>query len=442
MSDEEEEPAKKRLRTSSPIPADPLISGISPREESRYSGPLAHTSANVSPIGSEGSLGIGVSDPSLDRSDLFADMPGVPEVSFAEVVANMDIEDTPTIQFTEMENFYNNLNVGHNLGTVRLTDMIEAYLNDPSYLFIRSLNSGTFGDVYKAIYTEHINWRPHQQEVSAIKVVPTTPTTNAIQEREIVDFLTEEGSQHPNIIEFYDCFQGPMTTYIVMEFGPIGDLHSQLRIVNNAQQLAWVPLQSVFARHVIRGVAEGVRHLFSLNIIHGDIKPENVMLFWGPAALPINDRRVHWVPKLTDFSNSRADPYGGEILVNRPLCSLHMASPESYQQMIYFAKPADVYSVGALLLAMLTARYSFVPPIPPGVQITQQQLIILSTTMKSDMNYVHLVTMAFPQPLQDSLVGLLNSVPDYRMTIYDFLASPWFALPVGAPGVEYNPDEP
>ena len=125
-------------------------------------------------------------------------------------------------------------------------------------------------------------------------------------------------SPHQNILHFIEMFSSAddIAHYIVSELAPIGDLDSLLTQENEAGDVVQYPLKPLYARHLIRGVANGVQHLLSLGICHGDIKLENILMFWNQQNFG-NDYRlnrfIRMVPKLCDFSNSASGEPGSEL---------------------------------------------------------------------------------------------------------------------------------
>lgn len=144
--------------------------------------------------------------------------------------------------------------------------------------------------------------------------------------------------EHPNIVKVYDTFAEHNTYYYTMEYLPNGSLDDLL--VNGA-----IPEER--AIKYIKGVASGLAKMHSMNMIHLDIKPSNIML-------NNNDEAV-----IIDFgSTKRYDSLGVECTGNPLVLSNRYAAPElfSNKSLTHFSPKADVYSLGATLFAMLTKR--------------------------------------------------------------------------------------
>ena len=133
-----------------------------------------------------------------------------------------------------------------------------------------------------------------------------------------VDILIQ--SPHQNILRFIEVFssEDDFGHYFVSELAPIGDLDSVLNEVNAAGDMVWYPLKPLYARHLILGVANGVQHLLSLGICHGDIKLENILIFWSQQTFGYDyrlSRFIRMVPKLCDFTNSEMGEPGSKLFL-------------------------------------------------------------------------------------------------------------------------------
>lgn len=76
--------------------------------------------------------------------------------------------------------------------------------------------------------------------------------------------------QHPNIIHLYGLFKSERYCYFLMELAENGDL---LDYIN-----ARGSLPEPEARHVFRQMARAIAYCHSVNVIHRDLKCENIML--------------------------------------------------------------------------------------------------------------------------------------------------------------------
>jgi serine/threonine protein kinase len=153
----------------------------------------------------------------------------------------------------------------------------------------------------------------------------------------------------------------------VSELSEIGDLFDATQRITETGEQIWALIEEFEAKHLIRGFAEGLRHMHSLGIAHGDLKPENILLFFDEIQEHKIDGFDQFLPKITDFSNSRMrrphDP-PNQIIKKYRLCSYSYAAPKSHvrknrwgefdrESISYGMLRADVYSLGVCLLALL-----------------------------------------------------------------------------------------
>ncbi|MCU7939322.1 MAG: serine/threonine protein kinase [gamma proteobacterium symbiont of Bathyaustriella thionipta] len=141
--------------------------------------------------------------------------------------------------------------------------------------------------------------------------------------------------KHPNIIPVYDVGRVGIHFYHSMEYLEGGDLEA--RIAEG--------IDPSTALEIILELADALYLIHSQGIIHGDIKPANIVF------------RSDDCPVLTDFGISRRTEVSDLQLDNSDniLASPSYASPEMMQRQ-NFDQKVDIYSLGIMLYEMLVGE--------------------------------------------------------------------------------------
>lgn len=149
--------------------------------------------------------------------------------------------------------------------------------------------------------------------------------------------------QHPNVISIYDVFEENNTAYYVMEYID-GDTLSD--IVKRQG-----PMDAYTAREFIFKIAEALSYIHSNNLLHLDIKPQNVMV-----------RRSDFHVTVIDFGLAKQYDSEGNQTSSTPVgVSQGYAPPEQYEQGAgnTFTPATDIYALAATYYYITTGK---VPP--------------------------------------------------------------------------------
>ncbi|KAI6173699.1 Serine/threonine-protein kinase mig-15 [Aphelenchoides besseyi] len=148
-------------------------------------------------------------------------------------------------------------------------------LQDPTGLFklIEMVGNGTYGQVYKALHR-------NTSQMTAIKIM----NINEEEEEEIkmeINMLRRYSLDNPNIAKYFGAFIKKIPSsngkrldqlWLVMEFcgsGSVTDLVKSTK--GNSLEEDWIA-------YICREVLNGLSHLHKHNVIHRDIKGQNVLL--------------------------------------------------------------------------------------------------------------------------------------------------------------------
>lgn len=203
------------------------------------------------------------------------------------------------------------------------------YLID-RYEILSKVGAGGMADVYKA--KDHILGR-----IVAIKVMRA-------EFSEDVNFVTKfrseaqsaAGLEHPNIVNIYDVGSENGLHFIVMEYVEGITLKTY---VEKKGQLSFKEATSIAIQ-----VARGIEAAHGKEIIHRDIKPQNIIIS--------TEGKV----KVTDFGIARA--ISSNTISAEVMGSVHYASPEQARNGFVDGR-SDIYSLGIVMYEMVTGRVPF-----------------------------------------------------------------------------------
>jgi eukaryotic-like serine/threonine-protein kinase len=203
---------------------------------------------------------------------------------------------------------------------------------DDRYEVIKKLGSGGMADVFLA------NDRLLGRQV-ALKVLSSR---YAHDEQFIERFRREASSaaglNHPNIVQIYDRGEAEGTYYIAMEYLEGRSLKEII--------LKYAPLSPDLVTSVSFQILEGLRFAHRRDVIHRDIKPQNIIID--------NDGRV----KVTDFGIARAGSASTMTEAGSILGTAHYLSPEQAQGQPVEAA-SDLYSLGVVMYEMATGKLPY-----------------------------------------------------------------------------------
>ncbi len=153
---------------------------------------------------------------------------------------------------------------------------------------------------------------------------------------------------HPNIVSIYDVGREGDIHYLVMEYVEGENLKSLIKREGRVELR--------FAAEIAGQVAEALQHAHENNIVHRDVKPQNIMITRSGRA------------KLTDFGIAREATAATLTQSDTIVGSVHYLSPE--QARGETAGPAsDIYSLGVVLYEMVTGVLPFGGDTPIGVAL-------------------------------------------------------------------------
>jgi len=203
------------------------------------------------------------------------------------------------------------------------------------YKIIEQVGQGGMGVVYKAKDTK-------LDRFVAIKFLP--PHLSVADENKL-RFMREAKSaaalNHSNILAVYEIDEQNGSMFIVMEFVEGQTLKSY---ISNLTSGTGVPVLQ--ALEWIEQLAQGLKSAHELNIIHRDIKTENIMIS--------KDGRL----KIMDFGLAKLNSDNGLTKTKTSVGTLSYMSPEQAQG-VSADHRCDIWSLGVVFYEILTGELPF-----------------------------------------------------------------------------------
>jgi len=254
------------------------------------------------------------------------------------------------------------------------------------------LGAGGMGEVYRAedtklrrtVAIKRMSPRVHGDPIEAARLLREGQRASALN--------------HPNIAAIYDVIEEKGEILLVMEYIEGKTLRERM----------WSPISMAEFLAIAMQCAEGLAAAHDQRIVHGDIKPENIMLA---------GQRV----KILDFGIARRLVGSDPTEATQSLLSITLSTsgtpgymaPEVLQQKIYDGR-ADLFSLGLVFYEMLGGQHPFLTDSFAG---TVGRVLHLEPPSLLEIN------RSVPAPLAGVVEHLLEKDPDSRYpTAHDLLA--------------------
>lgn len=337
------------------------------------------------------------------------------------------IDPDGTLQYTVVQN----LSVGRNTDeTLRVLDALqvgglcpagwtsadglfdaEALLRSGTalghYRIREQLGAGSFGNVFEA-------WDTRLERVVALKVLHSQGVDARAEA--ILEARSAARLNHPNVCTIYSVDEVDGMPIIVME---------RLHGVPLGELLEQGPLEPTRFLRLAIGMASGILAAHQQGILHGDLKPANIVVTSGDH------------PKILDFGLSRSHRRSASESIKNTKTSSEASSDNADQTMIIVApdqtaaatisgtpaymspeqasgqiagSASDVFALGLIFFEMVTGRRAMPEQSPLSILLKLRQEN-LATTLIADI----------PLEWQSLIVPMLSSAPVDRPTMTQVL---------------------
>ena len=218
----------------------------------------------------------------------------------------------------------------------------------------KSLGQGTFGEVFYTTIKGDPN--PYATKVYDREKIEKSPDLYNYLKAEITIL---KNLNHPNIVKLKEVKKTKKHFYLVMEYCNGGELKSFLDKYKEKFKHAFT---EEIVQYLMRQIMSAMYYLHSNNIMHRDIKLENILLKFDSLEDKENLNIMKSQVKIIDFgfatNNSLAISIVGNPLNMDPLILKKLTSNGRIKKLGYDAK-IDVWSLGSICYEMLIGKSAF-----------------------------------------------------------------------------------
>ena len=178
-------------------------------------------------------------------------------------------------------------------------------------------------------------------ETVAVKIMPAHMANNAtLLKRFEQEFRAASRLDHPNIVRALDYGEAEAMPYLVMEFVEGESLGQRIEREGRIPEAE--------AIRIIAQVAQGLHRAHKQNLVHRDVKPDNILV------------TPEGVAKLADLGLVKEMETDLNLTkTGRGLGTPHFMAPEQFRNAKSANARCDIYSLGATLYQMVTGELPF-----------------------------------------------------------------------------------
>ncbi|XP_067675965.1 serine/threonine-protein kinase 33-like [Haliotis asinina] len=265
-----------------------------------------------------------------------------------------------------------------------------------SYEVGKKLGQGSFGKVHEAQHREtKKSWA-----IKSINKEKAGSSALKLIEREVAIL---KRVHHPNIIQLNEVLESPTRMFLVMELCDGGEMADSLKDNKHFSEAD--------TKTVIRRLASAISYLHKNDIVHRDIKLENILLSQNPDD---PDDKLHI--KVTDFGLSVVKGGAGHDNMMQDFCGTPMyMSPEIIDNKTY-SQQCDVWAMGVIMYIMLCGY----PPFRSNDEDSLYEII-----KKGEVDFSEEPWPSISEEAKMCIQRMLKVDPAHRMSAAEVLDHAW-----------------
>ncbi|XP_051005328.1 serine/threonine-protein kinase 33 [Acomys russatus] len=266
------------------------------------------------------------------------------------------------------------------------------------YTFRRILGQGSFGMVSEAIDRETgAKWA-----IKKVNKEKAGSSAMKLLERE-VNIL--KIVKHKHIIHLEQVFETPQKMYLVMELCEDGELKEVLERKGYFSENE--------TRLIIQSLASAIAYLHNKDIVHRDLKLENIMV---KSSFLDDNNEMNLNIKVTDFGLAVKKHGSRSEAMMQTTCGtpIYMA-PEVINAHDY-SQQCDIWSIGVIMYILLCGE-------PPFLANSEEKLFEL--IRKGELRFENPIWESISDSAKSVLKQLLKVDPAHRITAKELLDNQW-----------------
>ena len=268
----------------------------------------------------------------------------------------------------------------------------ESRMED-NYKILCELGRGGFGSVFKV---QHYKTKTIYAMKVVRKINKTFQEGNQTFLQEIEILITLE---HPNIIKIYEYYEDEINYYLITEYVSGGELFD------------YIERDTTFceskAKKIIKQILQALNYLHSNNLVHRDIKSENILVEYSYAEH--DDVNI----KIIDFGTCNYVTQDKHLTMK--VGSPYYIAPEVLKS--DYNNKCDIWSTGIILYIMLIGF----PPFSGNNYNDMYQNI-----QKAKLNTTLTQWQLLSENSKDLITKMLNKDINARLNAQECLNHPWF----------------
>ncbi len=262
------------------------------------------------------------------------------------------------------------------------------------YITQKLLGVGTYGQVF-------LVQNKYTKEYFAMKEIPKT-SEDLLSDNEIMDEIEIlKNLDHPDIVRITEFYNTENSYYLINEYCKYGELYEQVKNEFSETQIA------VMFRQILSGIA----YLHSNNIIHRDLKLENILINDIEKSITTNEDL--FLVKIIDFGTAKI--FDKNKMPRAIVGSIYYIAPEVILKK--YGKECDMWSLGVILYMFIVGH----APFDGRSNRDIMEKIKGGKYLKNEKRW-----KKASNEVKDLINKLLVIEPNKRLTAFEALKHPWF----------------